>query len=243
LFLLNLIANNYWKPKSIKMEKIVVLSGAGISQESGIATFRDSDGLWEQYAIEEVATPQAWKKNPDLVTEFYNLRRKQLLEVEPNAAHFYFAELEKKYEVYIVTQNIDDLHERAGSKHVLHLHGELKLAKSSGPNQEKKYYPIEGWELTKEDLCDEGFRLRPHVVWFGEEVPAMSEAVDLVRAADYVVVIGTSLNVYPAAGLIDLVAQTTKCFLIDPNADSFSKINNVELINKTAVEGIKDLPF
>ncbi len=225
------------------MKKIIVLSGAGISQESGIATFRDSDGLWEQFAIEDVATPQAWKKDPDLVTEFYNLRRKQLLEVEPNDAHYYFAQLQDKFEVNIITQNIDDLHERAGSKLVLHLHGQLKLAKSSGPNQEKKYYPINGWQLTAKDKCDEGFRLRPHVVWFGEEVPAMSEAVDLVRAADYVVVIGTSLNVYPAAGLIDLVAKNSKCFLIDPNANAFSSFKNVQLINKTAIDGVKDLPF
>ena len=153
------------------MKKVVVFSGAGMSAESGIQTFRDSDGLWEQHRVEDVATPEAWRTDPDLVTKFYNERRKRILESVPNAAHREISELEKLADVHIVTQNIDDLHERAGSSNVLHLHGNIRFAKSSGPNQEREYFEIDGWELTHNDLFPDGHRLRPHVVWFGEEVP------------------------------------------------------------------------
>ena len=183
-------------------KKLVVLSGAGISAESGISTFRDSNGLWEQYAIEDVATPEAWRKNPSLVQEFYNFRRKQVIDAQPNEAHLYFAELESEFDVAVITQNIDDLHERGGSTDVLHLHGNIRLSKSSGPHQEKAYYPVNGWELTMEDRCPEGYVLRPHLVWFGEAVPNLEVAAEIIAEADYLVVVGTSLNVYPAAGLI-----------------------------------------
>ena len=183
-------------------KKIVFFSGAGMSAESGISTFRDSGGLWEKYEINEVATPEAWSRNPDLVTDFYNQRRKQIIETSPNAAHNFITSLEDQFDVTVITQNIDDLHERAGSTNILHLHGNIRLAKSSGPNQEKKLYPIDGWKLTKNDLCEDGYRLRPHVVWFGEAVPALEDAIPLIESADVFIVIGTSLQVYPAAGLI-----------------------------------------
>lgn len=219
--------------------KIVIFSGAGMSAESGIQTFRDADGLWEQYQIEDVATPQAWKKNPDLVTEFYNQRRKNVMEVQPNEAHLLIADLEKKFEVDVITQNIDDLHERAGSSNVLHLHGNIRLSKSSGPNQEKTYYPIDGWEIKKTDLCPDGFRLRPHVVWFGEQVPAYEQAVPLIGVADILIVIGTSLQVYPAAGLIHYANNAKKKFVIDPIAEHLGVDNDFILINQSAVEGMK----
>jgi len=197
------------------MKKLVVLSGAGMSQESGIRTFRDMGGLWEEYDVTEVATPQAWAKNPDLVNRFYNERRKQLLESEPNAGHYGLADLEKLFDVQIITQNIDDLHERAGSSKVLHLHGELKKARSSV--DENLIYDIDGWELKIGDSCEKGSQLRPHIVWFGEAVPAIEEAMRIVQQADIFVVIGTSMNVYPAAGLINYVKRGTPIFLIDPN--------------------------
>jgi len=156
--------------------RLVLFSGAGMSAESGISTFRDSGGLWENYDIEDVATPQAFLKNPALVQSFYNQRRKQIIETQPNAAHSIIKELEADFDVVVITQNIDDLHERAGSKNVIHLHGNIRFAKSSGPNQEKKYYPIEGWELKKSDKCEDDYPLRPHVVWFGEEVPMIEIA-------------------------------------------------------------------
>jgi NAD-dependent deacetylase len=197
------------------MKKLVVLSGAGMSQESGIRTFRDMGGLWEKYDVTEVATPQAWAKNPELVNRFYNERRKQLLESMPNAGHIGLADLEKLYDVQIITQNIDDLHERAGSSNVLHLHGELKKARSSV--DENLVYDIDGWELKIGDKCEKGSQLRPHIVWFGEAVPAIEEAMRIVQQADIFVVIGTSMNVYPAAGLINYVKGGTPIFLIDPN--------------------------
>lgn len=210
-----------------------------MSAESGISTFRDSNGLWEEYKIEEVATPQAWLNNPDLVTTFYNLRRKNILDAEPNKAHLAISQLEKIVKVDVITQNIDDLHERAGSTRVLHLHGNIRFAKSSGPNQEKKYYSIEGWELRQNDLCDEGYRLRPHVVWFGEAVPAYDEALSILRKADLLLVIGTSLQVYPAAGLIHHVPETCKKYIIDPNADSLETGGDFEIIKAGASEGIQ----
>lgn len=200
--------------------KIVVFSGAGMSAESGIQTFRDSDGLWEEHSIAEVATPSAWESNPDLVTAFYNERRKRILDAKPNEAHLRIAALQKIATVNVVTQNIDDLHERAGSKNVLHLHGNIRLAKSSGPKQEREYYEIEGWKLTNGNKCPDGFRLRPHVVWFGEAVPAYDDAALILSQADVLIVIGTSLQVYPAAGLIHYASRASKKFIIDPNANS-----------------------
>jgi NAD-dependent deacetylase len=222
-------------------KKIVFFSGAGMSAESGIRTFRDSGGLWEQYDIHEIATPEAWKRNPDLVTEFYNQRRKQIIETSPNEAHFFIAELEKYYEVSVITQNIDDLHERAGSSTILHLHGNIRQAKSSGPNHEKKLYPIDGWELTQNDLCDNGFRLRPYVVWFGESVPALEDAIPIIEKSDFFIVIGTSLQVYPAAGLIHYAPQTATKILIDPNLDSFAIPSDFVEIAKNATAALPDL--
>lgn len=196
---------------------IVVLSGAGVSAESGLGTFRDTSGLWEQYAIQDVATPEAWLKDPNLVTQFYNFRRKQAYEAQPNKAHYVFADLEESFDVSIVTQNIDSLHERAGSSRVLHLHGDISKVKSSGPNAEKAYYDQNQWEVKMGDLCPEGHQLRPHVVWFGEEVPELNRAARVVESADIFVVVGTSLNVYPAAGLIHHANKAESCFLIDPN--------------------------
>lgn len=217
---------------------LVVLSGAGMSAESGISTFRDSNGLWENYRIEEVATPEAWRANPDLVTTFYNIRRKQIIEATPNACHLFLKDLEEKFHVEIITQNIDDLHERAGSIHVTHLHGNIRFAKSSGPNQENKLYPIESWELGPTDLCDDGYRLRPHVVWFGEPVPMMDVAVEIVKKADVLLVIGTSLNVYPAAGLSQLALHAIQKIVVDPNAAELHIPNDFIKVNETAVAAI-----
>lgn len=222
-------------------QKIVVLSGAGISAESGIATFRDSNGLWEQFRIEEVATPEAWHANPELVQRFYNERRKQVIESFPNDAHRFFHELESTYEVVIITQNIDDLHERAGSKNTIHLHGNIRYAKSSGPNQEAKYYPIEGWELTLNDLCDDGYSLRPHVVWFGEAVPEMERAIEVLSDADYLIVIGTSLNVYPAAGLIHYTSKSCKKIIVDPKANELNVDSSFTVLAKSAVASVPQL--
>ena len=222
-------------------KKIVFFSGAGMSAESGISTFRDSGGLWEKYDINEVATPEAWRRNPDLVTDFYNQRRKQIIETSPNAAHNFITSLENQFDVTVITQNIDDLHERAGSTKILHLHGNIRLAKSSGPNQENKLYPIEGWELTKNDLCDDGYRLRPHVVWFGEAVPALENAIPLIESADVFIVIGTSLQVYPAAGLIHYAKQSATKIIIDPNIYSFSIPPDFIKIAKSSTQAIDDL--
>lgn len=218
--------------------KVVFFSGAGMSAESGIGTFRDKGGLWENHRIEDVATPEAWKRNPDLVTEFYNLRRKKIFETQPNKAHFAIAQLENIIDVHVITQNIDDLHERAGSKKVLHLHGNIKYAKSSGPNQDKKYYLLKNWNLTKHDLCDEGYRLRPHVVWFGESVPAYDEAAEIIKNADIFIVIGTSLQVYPAAGLVQYANNAKTKILVDPNANSINGIDDFKVYSNTATEGV-----
>jgi NAD-dependent deacetylase len=224
-----------------KTNHIVFFSGAGMSAESGISTFRDLGGLWEQYRIEEVATPEAWRNNPEKVQHFYNLRRKQIIECQPNEGHILIAKLEEKFDVTVITQNIDDLHERAGSKHVVHLHGHIRYAKSSGPNPEKKYYPIQGWELLTSHICDDGYVLRPHVVWFGEEVPMLEVAADIINTADIFVVLGTSLNVYPAAGLVHVARNSCQKYLIDPNANELSVPDNFITIPKGAGEGIKDL--
>lgn len=209
------------------MKHIVVLTGAGISAESGLKTFRDSDGLWEGYDIAEVATPDAWRRNPILVQEFYNMRRKSVLEAKPNDAHYALAKLEEKYKVTIITQNIDDLHERAGSSNVVHLHGVITRSQSSkNPNLT---YPIDGWEIKMGELCELGSQLRAHVVWFGEPVPMIEEATRICTTADIFILIGSSLAVYPAAGLIDYVQQNIPKYIIDPKipyllADNFVKI-------------------
>ena len=220
------------------MKKIVVFSGAGMSAESGIQTFRDSDGLWEKHRIEDVATPDAWDRDPDMVTRFYNLRRKNVMDATPNTAHHGIAKMEEFARVDVITQNIDDLHERAGSNHVHHLHGNIRYAKSSGPNQEEAYYPIDGWELTAKDKCPEGYRLRPHVVWFGEEVPAYISVIPILQEADILIVIGTSLQVYPAAGLIHYAENATYRFVIDPKADQLQVPENFKKISAGASAGV-----
>lgn len=219
------------------MNKIVVLTGAGISQESGIKTFRDADGLWNNYRIEEVASYEAWENNPQLVIEFYNLRRKELYEVKPNDAHFALAGLEKLYDVQIITQNIDDLHERAGSSQVLHLHGELKKIRSTvDPDI---VYNLDGWELKLGDLCEKGSQLRPHIVWFGELVPNIMLAAQMVKKADIFLVIGTSLQVYPAAGLLQFVPGKIPKYLIDPQAEAQYYLQNLTIIKEKATTGVR----
>lgn len=219
-------------------KKLVVLTGAGMSQESGLRTFRDMGGLWEEYDITEVATPEAWQRNPSLVMQFYNERRKQLYEAEPNAGHLGLVDLEKDFDVSIITQNVDDLHERAGSTKIVHLHGELKKARSSV--DESLVYDIEGWELKFGQKCAKGSQLRPHIVWFGEAVPAMDDAIPLVEAADILVVIGTSLNVYPAAGLVNYAKPETPIFVIDPERPQVY-IRNVNYIQEKAGKGVEIL--
>lgn len=221
--------------------KIVIFSGAGMSAESGIGTFRDSGGLWEQFKLEEVATPEAWKRNPALVQDFYNQRRKQIIDAKPNSAHKLIAELEKKFEVIVITQNIDDLHERAGSSNVIHLHGNIRFAKSSGPNAEKSYYPIADWELKTTDLCPEGYTLRPHVVWFGESVPMYDKAIEIVQTSDLLIVIGTSLNVYPAAGIIHYADKSARKVIIDPHVSEINVPLDFECIQSGANEGMEIL--
>lgn len=216
----------------------MVLSGAGISAESGLATFRDSGGLWENYKIEDVATPEAWQKNPSLVQEFYNLRRKQCLEAQPNAAHKALVQLEQQFKVQIITQNVDDLHERAGSTKVLHLHGELLKSESSA--DKNLVYPINGWELKMGDKCEKGSQLRPHIVWFGEMVTKMPEAEILCSAADILLIIGTSLNVYPAAGLFQFAPTTCPIYVIDPS-DVAINHSRFTLIKEKAIKGMEIL--
>lgn len=217
-------------------KKLVVLTGAGISAESGIKTFRDSDGLWEGHNVMDVATPEGWQKNPELVLDFYNQRRRQLHEVQPNLGHQILAELENEFEVTIITQNVDNLHEKAGSSNVIHLHGELLKVRST-----KNHNYILDWEtdLNSSDVDDKGHQLRPHIVWFGEEVPALEEAVTIVEKADILVIIGTSMQVYPAAGLIHYANQEIPIYYIDPNPASISNVwNPVEIIPMTATEGV-----
>jgi NAD-dependent deacetylase len=221
------------------MQRIIVLTGAGVSAESGINTFRDSGGLWEKHNIMDVATPQAWQKNQDLVLEFYNQRRKQLYDVQPNAAHYALVKLEEKFEVKIITQNVDDLHERAGSTHVLHLHGELKKVRST--LDPKLVYELKGWELKKGDLCEKGSQLRPHIVWFGEEVPMIPFAAELCTTADIFIIIGTSLNVYPAAGLVEYAPPGCPVYVIDPAELNISHIENVRIIREKAGKGTVQL--
>jgi len=219
--------------------KLVVLTGAGISAESGLRTFRDSDGLWEGYNIEDVATPEAWERDPELVQQFYNERRRQVVAAEPNAAHFALAALERNYDVEIVTQNIDDLHERAGSKKVIHLHGIITKSQSDiNPNIT---YPISGTEINMGECCELGSQLRPHVVWFGEAVPMIEVAARICSKADLFILIGTSLAVYPAAGLIDFVPSGTTKYIVDPKTPNVRRYKNVISIEKNAVDGMEAL--
>ncbi|RZG65776.1 NAD-dependent deacylase [Acinetobacter bouvetii] len=226
------------------MQKLVVFSGAGMSAESGINTFRDSNGLWEQHRIEDVATPEAWARDPALVQPFYNERRKHILAAAPNDAHHLIAELDEFFDVQVITQNIDDLHERAGSQNVLHLHGNIRFAKSSGPEAQytQDFFPIEGSELSLDtDICPKGYPLRPHVVWFGEAVPAYEDACVSVQTADIFIVIGTSLAVYPVAGLIHEIPANCRAFYIDPKADYQRVPEQYQLIKADASEGMKKL--
>lgn len=216
--------------------KVVIFTGAGISAESGIKTFRDSDGLWEEYSIEQVATPQAWYKNKELVLEFYNKRRKQVMNTLPNKGHLALVELEQKYDVHIITQNIDDLHERAGSKRVLHLHGEI--TKSRSTVDPSLIYNINGSDLKLGDMCEKGSQLRPHIVWFGEMVPEIENAHRIAQGANLFIVVGTSLAVYPAAGLIDVVPPQTPKFLIDPANVNVSHVPNLTIIKEKAGVGL-----
>jgi NAD-dependent deacetylase len=217
---------------------IVVLTGAGISAESGIRTFRDSGGLWEDHRVEDVASPEGWKRNRQLVLDFYNQRRKQLLQCEPNRAHYALAELEEKYDVTIITQNVDDLHERGGSSKVIHLHGELLKARST--LDESLVYDWQR-DIVAGDKCDKGSQLRPHIVWFGEAVPEMERAIPIVRKADMLIVVGTSLLVYPAAGLIHYTDYDIPKWLIDPNHTSLSNIPNLTVITEKASTGVDAL--
>lgn len=220
-------------------KKIVVFSGAGMSAESGIKTFRDTGGLWEEYKIEDVATFEAWLKNQDLVLDFYNQRRKQVMEAQPNEAHKLVAELQKYFDVQVITQNIDDLHERAGSKKVLHLHGEIMKGRSTA--KQELVYELKHWEIKAGDVCEVGSQIRPHIVWFGEAVPEMEKATELAEEADIFITIGTSLNVYPAANLIHVVSTHIPKFLVDPGDFNLDYIKNLTIIKATAVEGMKIL--
>ncbi len=222
------------------MKNLVVLTGAGMSAESGISTFRDSGGLWEQYRIEDVATPEGWNKNPELVLDFYNQRRRQLFEVNPNEGHLILHELEKELNVQIITQNVDNLHEIAGSSTVLHLHGELLKVRSVGDENLIYELNADNPDIHLDDVCEKGFQLRPHIVWFGEAVPMIDNAIELVKTADIFLIIGTSLNVYPAAGLVNYVQQGIPVYLIDPNDVPHSSYKNIHIIKKGASEGMKD---
>jgi NAD-dependent deacetylase len=222
----------------MKNQKLVVLTGAGISAESGLKTFRDSDGLWEGYNIEEVATPEAWHKNPSLVQQFSNERRKAVLEAEPNKAHVLLAELEEQFNVHIITQNIDNLHERAGSNNVLHLHGEIVKSRSTFNSDD--IYPVKGWELKMGDVCKAGYQLRPHIVWFGESVPLIEPAKEIVSDADIFVIIGTSLQVYPAAGLINYTKPKIPIYVIDPK-QIIIKNMRFQIIQEKAETGVEHL--
>lgn len=226
------------------MKKILVLTGAGMSAESGISTFRDSGGLWEKYPVEQVATPEGYAANPKLVIDFYNERRKQLLNVEPNMGHRILAELEKYFDITVVTQNVDNLHERAGSKNVIHLHGELtKVTSSREPNNPEyiKELSPECYDVKIGDLADDGSQLRPFIVWFGEAVPMIETAIDCVEKADIFVIIGTSMNVYPAAGLLNYVGSNVPVYLIDPNPVNISSNRKINVISKGASEGMENL--
>lgn len=224
------------------MKKLVVLTGAGMSAESGISTFRGGGGLWDKYPVEQVATPEGYAANPALVTEFYNERRKQLLEVQPNRGHELLAEMEKEFQVTVITQNVDNLHERAGSSDVIHLHGELtKVTSSWQPNNPKciKELAPEEYEVKMGDLAADGSQLRPFIVWFGESVPMIERAIEYCETADVFLIVGTSLNVYPAAGLLNYVPAHVPVYLIDPNEVPIASGRKVHVIQKGASEGME----
>ena len=224
------------------MKKLIVLTGAGISAESGIATFRDSGGLWEGHKVEDVATPEGWRKNPELVLDFYNQRRKKALEAKPNRGHEILAELEKSFNVTIITQNVDNLHERTGSSKVIHLHGSLFESRST--RNPALIYPIDGWELNLGDTCELGSQLRPNIVWFGEAVPMMEVATDIASGADIFLVVGTSMVVYPAAGLIDYVPDHVKKYVVDPKKPDILHVPNLEFIaekGSTGMQKVKEI--
>ncbi len=226
------------------MRKVVVLTGAGISAESGISTFRDNGGLWEKYDIQEVCTPEGWARNPQLVTDFYNERRMQLVDTQPNLAHRLVAQLEKRFNVTVITQNVDDLHERAGSSHVLHLHGELmKVTSSRQPNNPRYVRTLDTGHLQVKmgDLAADGSQLRPFIVWFGEAVPLIEEACAISSKADIYLIIGTSLNVYPAAGLTSFVPDTCPIYLIDPKPVKWNSSHRFTQIAKGASAGMQEL--
>jgi NAD-dependent deacetylase len=218
------------------MKKIVVLTGAGISAESGLKTFRDSDGLWEGYNIEDVATPEAWRRDPAFVQDFYNMRRKNVLEAKPNAAHYALAALENKYDVTIVTQNIDDLHERGGSTKVVHLHGIITRSQSS--KNSNLTYPIDGWEIKMDEVCELGSPLRAHVVWFGEDVPMIETAAKICEQAELFILVGSSLAVYPAAGLVNYVPRSVPKYIVDPNIPYLSPNGSFIKIEEKATVGV-----
>jgi len=221
-------------------KKLVVLSGAGVSAESGISTFRDAGGLWEGYDVTKVASPQGWKEDKELVLEFYNQRRRQIIKAEPNSAHTALAALENNFDVTVITQNIDDLHERGGSSQIIHLHGEIKKSRSTLDNN--LVYDIEGSELCLWDKCEKGSQLRPHIVWFGEAVPMIEEAITYCLQAEIFVVIGTSMLVYPAASLIEFVPSEAVKYIIDPiKPEIYYPPPNTIYIEKTATEGMKEL--
>lgn len=219
-----------------RLDHIVVLSGAGMSAESGLRTFRDNGGLWENHRVEDVATPEAWRRDRSLVLRFYNERRKALLEATPNDAHRIISAWEKKFQVTVVTQNVDDLHERAGSSRVVHLHGELMKARSTA--DPSLVYPMDGWELKEGDHCERGSQLRPHIVWFGEEVSLMSVAEKIVSTADVLIVVGTSLQVYPAAGLAFYAPESARRILVDPKPP---EVDGFKVIAKSASDGLRDV--
>ena len=225
-------------------KNLVILSGAGMSAESGISTFRDEGGLWDKYPVMQVASAEGYVRDPELVINFYNERRKQLLDVEPNAGHIGLAELEKDFNVTVVTQNVDNLHERAGSTRIIHLHGELTKVCSSrdpyNPRYVKELKPEE-YEVKMGDKAGDGSQLRPFIVWFGEAVPEIETAVDYVEKADIFVIIGTSMNVYPAAGLLNYVPRTAEVYLIDPKPVDTHSIRQIHIIQKGASEGVKEL--
>lgn len=220
-------------------KRLVVLTGAGISAESGLKTFRDSDGLWEGYNVMDVATPEAWERNPALVQQFYNGRRKQVLLAKPNSAHLALAKLEDDFDVQIITQNIDDLHERAGSKNITHLHGIITFSQSD--TNSSLVYAIDGDKLNMGELCELGSQLRPHVVWFGEAVPMIEHAAAICATADLFLLVGTSLVVYPAAGLLDFVPNHIPKFIVDPKIPSVNQYENVVCIEKSATAGLLDV--
>lgn len=220
------------------MKKIVVFSGAGLSAESGLKTFRDGGGLWEEYDINEVATPEAWMANPALVLKFYNLRKEQILKAKPNLAHISIASLEEDYDVHVITQNIDDLHERAGSNKIIHLHGEILKARSSS---DPSLIIDHSKNLKLGDKAEDGSQLRPHIVWFGESVPEMERATQIISKAEIIIVVGTSLNVYPAAGLIQYAPTNATFFIIDPAEVNHSSLRKVTFLRTTATKGIPEI--